>query len=168
MDFERMKNALVAAAERAGLAQYEIFAQSEENINAEALKDDISVFSFGSEGGICFRCIVDGKMGYASGELMTEDAMEDLVRAAISNARCIDNEDEVFIFEGSPAYAKVTLGTPELAEASEIRKACWISKKQPMPPAKRWATERSPQPSHSPPRCICSIRMDSRSPTAQV
>jgi len=123
MDFERMKNALVAAAERAGLAQYEIFAQSEENINAEALKDDISVFSFGSEGGICFRCIVDGKMGYASGELMTEDAMEDLVRAAISNARCIDNEDEVFIFEGSPAYAKVTLGTPELAEASEIRKA---------------------------------------------
>ncbi len=121
MDFERMKNALVAAAKRAGLTQYEIYAQTEESISAETLKDEISSFSFGTEGGICFRCIVDGKMGYASGELMTEDAMEDMVRAAISNARCIDTEDEVFIFEGSPSYAKIDLGEISLVDATVIR-----------------------------------------------
>lgn len=121
MDFERMKKALVDAAERAGLTEYEIYAQTEESINAETLKDEISSFSFGTEGGICFRCIVDGKMGYASGELMTEDAMEDIVRAAISNARCIDSEDEVFIFEGSPSYEKVNVGKIELADAATVR-----------------------------------------------
>lgn len=121
MEFERMKNALVAAAERAGLTEYEIYAQTEESVNAETLKDEISSFSFGTEGGICFRCLADGKMGYASGELMTEDAMEDLVRAAISNARVIDSEDEVFIFEGSPSYAKVNVGTIELADSATVR-----------------------------------------------
>ena len=122
MNFENMKNALVNAARRAGLDCFEIYAQTEESINVETLGDEISSFSFGNEGGICFRCIVDGKMGYASGELMTADAMEDLVRAAISNAKCIDNEDEVFIFEGSPAYATVDVGEVALADAAEIRK----------------------------------------------
>ena len=119
--FESMKQALVAAAQRAGLTQYEIYAQSEESISAETLKDEISSFSSSNAGGICFRCIVDGKMGYASGELMTEDAMEDMVNAAISNARCIDNDDEVFIFAGSPAYATPNVPAPSLPEATAIR-----------------------------------------------
>lgn len=121
MKFEQMKEALIRAAKNAGLEQYEIYAQTEESVNVETLGDEVSSFSFGNEGGICFRCIVDGKMGYASGELMTEEAMEDLVRAAISNARCIDSEDEVFIFEGSPSYASVSLAPAVLADAAEVR-----------------------------------------------
>ncbi|MBE6602045.1 MAG: TldD/PmbA family protein [Ruminococcaceae bacterium] len=121
MNFERMKNALVRAAQSMGLEQYEIYAQTGESVSVETLKDEVSSFVFGTEGGICFRCIVDGKMGYASGELMTEEAMEDLVRAAISNARCIDNEDEVFIFKGSPAYETVDLAPAVLADAAQVR-----------------------------------------------
>lgn len=122
MKFEQMKQALVAAARRAGLEQYEIYSQTEESISAETLKDEISSFSSGVSGGICFRCIVDGKMGYASGELMTEDAMEELVSAAISNAHCIDNDDEVFIFGGSSAYATPEAREVKLNDASTIRK----------------------------------------------
>ena len=121
MIFEAMKQALIAAAERAGLDQYEIYYQREESISAETLKDEISSFASSVGGGICFRCIVDGKMGYASGELMTEEAMEDLVHAAISGARCIDNEDEVFIYAGSPAYAKLEEREVKLVEADVIR-----------------------------------------------
>ena len=102
MVFEQMKNALIAAANEAGIEQYEIYYQVGESISAETLKDDISAFASSVSGGICFRCIVNGKMGYASSELMTEEAMEELVKNAISNAACIDSEDEVFIFEGSP------------------------------------------------------------------
>ena len=87
MLFEQMKKALVAAAKKAGIEQYEIYHQVSESVSAETLKDEISSFASSVSGGICFRCIVNGKMGYASGELLTEDAMEDLVRAAISNAR---------------------------------------------------------------------------------
>lgn len=123
MRFESMKNALVAAAKAQGLEQYEIYYSMGENVSAEALGDEISSFASSASGGICFRCIVNGKMGYASGELMTEDAMEELVKNAISNAACIDSEDEVFIFEGSPKYAPLPQKEIRLAEAKEVRDA---------------------------------------------
>ena len=121
MMFETMKQALIAAAERAGLAQYEIYYQMEESISAETLKEEISSFASSVGGGICFRCIVDGKMGYASGELMTVEAMEELVTNAVSNARCIDNDDEVFIFAGSPAYAKLPEKDVKLTDPTVVR-----------------------------------------------
>ena len=121
MLFEQMKNALVAAAERAGLTQYEIYYQVAESVNAETLKDEISSFSSSVSGGICFRCIANGKMGYASGELLTEEAMEELVTRAISNAACIDSEDEPFIFAGSPQYAKLDATEVKLADAGVVR-----------------------------------------------
>ena len=121
MLFEQMKNALIAAATEAGIEQYEIYYQVGESISAETLKDEISAFASSVSGGICFRCIVGGKMGYASSELLTEDAMQELVQNAVANAACIDNDDEVFIFEGSPAYAKIDAGEVKLADAVTIR-----------------------------------------------
>ena len=121
MRFEEMKQALIKAAEAEGLEQYEIYSCMEENISAETLKDEISSFASSTSGGICFRCIVNGKMGYASGELMTEDAMEELVKNAVSNAACIDSDDEVFIFAGSPAYTKLPEHEIKLTDAATIR-----------------------------------------------
>ena len=121
MLFEQMKEALVAAAKKAGIEQYEIYHQVSESVSAETLKDEISAFASSVSGGICFRCIVNGKMGCASGQLMTEDAMEELVKNAISNAQCIDSEDEVFIFEGSPEYAKIDGSAVKLTDATVIR-----------------------------------------------
>ncbi len=121
MLFEAMKAALISAAEKKGLTQYEIYYQSNESISAETLKDEISTFSSGVVSGICFRCIVDGKLGYASGELLTADAMEELVARAVSNAACVDSDDEPFIFAGSPAYAKTDCGEATLTDASRIR-----------------------------------------------
>ena len=121
MLFEQMKNALIAAATDAGIEQYEIYYQVGESISAETLKDEISAFASSVSGGICFRCIVNGKMGYASSELMSEDAMGELVKNAISNAACIDSDDEVFIFEGSPEYAKIDAGDVKLTDAVTVR-----------------------------------------------
>ncbi|MBO5788893.1 MAG: hypothetical protein J6R42_02990, partial [Clostridia bacterium] len=121
MTLQELKNALVKAAEKAGVATYEIYFQKSEELSAGALKDEINSFSSGVSGGLCFRCIVDGKMGYASGELLTEDAMEDLVKRAIANAKCIDSEDEAIIFAGSPSYLTTTAPVPQLADPSTIR-----------------------------------------------
>ncbi len=121
MKFEELKNALISAAERAGIEQYEIYYQVDESISAETLKQEISAFSSSTSGGICFRCIVDGKMGYASGELMTVEAMEELVLRAVENAGCIDSEDEVFIFGGSPSYAKLPEREIKLNDATNVR-----------------------------------------------
>ena len=47
--------------------------------------------------------------------------MEEIVSRAISNARCIDSEDEVFIFGGSPAYQKTEAYKVELTDAATVR-----------------------------------------------
>lgn len=121
MKFEEIKRILTGAAERKGLSEYEIYYQIDESISAEALKDEISAFSSSVGGGVCFRCIVNGKMGYASGERMTEDALEEMISQAISNAACIDSEDEVFIFGGSPSYAKLPPRDVSLNDAKTVR-----------------------------------------------
>ncbi len=121
MIFEQMKQALADAARRAGIDEYEIYYQNEESVSAKALKDEISSFSSGVAGGICFRCIVNGKMGSAAGELMTAEAMEELVEHAVSNAECIDSEDEAIIFEGSPSYESAEARQVRLLETTAVR-----------------------------------------------
>lgn len=117
-----MKQALAEEAGRMGLTQYEIYCERDEEISVETLKDEISAFASGVSGGICFRCIVDGKMGYASGELMTVDAMKDLVRRAVSNAACIDSTDEVFLYGGSDHYETPTAPEAKLTDPAALRK----------------------------------------------
>ena len=121
MELQALKQALVCAAEKAGIKEYEIYYQKSEDINAETFRDEISGFSSGVSGGICFRCIVNGKMGYASGELMTEEAMADLVRRAVENAKCIDSDDVAVIFAGSPAYAELPQTEVVLADPTTIK-----------------------------------------------
>ena len=121
MQFEEMKDVLVAAAERAGITEYEIYYQAEEDVSAETLKREISSFSSGAARGVCFRCIVDGRQGYASGQLLTPDALEELVLLARSNAACVDSEDAPYIFEGSEHYEAPTEDAPALLSAKEIR-----------------------------------------------
>lgn len=130
MKFEELKNILADAAERAGITEYEIYYQTDNEISVKTLKDEISQFSSGFSGGICFRCIVDGKMGYASGELMTKEALESLVECAKENAACIDNDDEVFIFEGSEQYAKLPDREVTMADAADLKEYALQLQKQ--------------------------------------
>ena len=121
MNFEQMKEYLVAAAKAAGLTEYEIYATSTSEVSTETYKSEISSFSSGESGGISFRCIVDGKMGYASSEFLTREEMEALVDRAIDNAKNIESEDEVFIFPGSEHYEEVNAKVAGLPEAATLK-----------------------------------------------
>ena len=123
MEFCELKELLRAAADRADLKAYEFYYSSEKSISAETLKDEISAFSSGVGAGICFRCIVDGKMGYASTELMEAEEMDALVKRAVDNARYQDYDDEVFIYEGSEHYETVNAEIPEMPSAAELKEA---------------------------------------------
>lgn len=120
MNFEALKKALCRAAEQAGLKEYEIHANTAASIGAETLGDEISSFSSGVGDSVSFRCIVDGKQGNAYTEKTSEEAMEELVLSAISNAKCIDSTDEVIIFKGSEHYATVDNGACELIDAKAV------------------------------------------------
>ena len=61
MDFNTFKEAVIAAATECGITEYELYYHVSENTNLETFKHEIKEFSSGLEGGVCFRCIVNGK-----------------------------------------------------------------------------------------------------------
>ncbi len=107
MNFDAVKDCLIAEARRAGLEEFEVFFMESSDRSTETLKDEISSFSSGVSGGVCFRCVVDGHMGSASTELLSEHEMKALVKRAMEGARIIENDDKAILFEGSERYETV-------------------------------------------------------------
>ena len=107
MDFSVFKKLVIARCEELGLADYELYYQMAESISTETYQHAISEFTASTEGGVCFRCIVNGKMGYASTESLTEVQAKAIVDRAVDNASVLEAEEPVFLGEGGKDYAPV-------------------------------------------------------------
>ena len=121
MNFEAIKNILETEAKRLGIKEYDIFYVCSEGISAETLKDEISSFSSGVEGGVNFRCIVDGHIGCAGTQLLEESEICSLVRRAASNASLIENDEKGIIFGGSESYPKIPESDFSMPSAAEVK-----------------------------------------------
>ena len=104
MDFKTFKEQVFAAAEGKNLTQYEIYYQGCNSTVATAFQDEINEFSASNDGGVCFRCIYGGKMGYASTEAL--DDAEGLVTRAMDNAAVLEADEQVFLAENGQNYRK--------------------------------------------------------------
>ncbi len=122
MNFDKIINIIKAEAARLGVAEYELYYMSGEDLSVETLKDEISGFASGVSGGLSFRCPVDGHMGYASTELLDISEVESLVARAVENAKFTGKEDTVGIFAGSPSYERVNSGEYSPVDAAALKK----------------------------------------------
>ena len=104
MNFDLIKNALVSALAEKGITEYEIYYTSSSDNSIGTLNREVNSFASSNSGGLCLRLVNDGKMGYASTELMTEGEMYDLVDRAISNAIATEKPDTVGIYGGGEEY----------------------------------------------------------------
>lgn len=130
MRFDDVKGFLVAEAEALGIKEYEIYYMESSDMNAETLKDEISSFSSGVRGGVSFRCIVDGHMGCASGELFEESEMRALVARAYESAKFIESDDKAIFYKGSEHYEKVNLPKQIDIDAADMKKLALDIQKQ--------------------------------------
>ena len=122
MNFDSVKNVLLDEAKKAGIDSFDVYYMEAEGSSAETLKDEISSFSLSVNGGVCFRCIVDGHLGCASTELLEVDEMKALVERAVSNARNIESDDEPVIFEVSEKYENISIAEQERPDTARIMK----------------------------------------------
>ena len=104
MDYQSFKNAVIAACAESGIAEYELYYQSGADTTIGVFAHEIKEFSSSEGGGVCFRCIVEGKMGYASTQDMSPEAAKALVARAADNASCLETEEAVFLCEGGKEY----------------------------------------------------------------
>ena len=109
MDFQSFKKAVIAKAEALGITEYELYYQSEESISVSAFQHEMNQFTASTEGGVCFRCIANGKMGYASTEALSPEEAEAIVERARENALVLEAEEAVFLCEGGKTYKDLNL-----------------------------------------------------------
>lgn len=120
MTFQEFKNCIIACCEELGVVDYELYYQTAESTSVSAYQQEINQFSGSVEGGVCLRCISNGKMGYASTERLSEKAAAKLVERALDNASCLEAEEPVFLGEGGKTYAALPESTVRMPQTDDL------------------------------------------------
>ena len=107
MDFQAFKEAVIAECAAKGITEYELYYQAAESTSISAFQHGLNSFTSSVEGGVCFRCIVGGKMGYASTEELSAQQAAAVVAKAADNASVLEAEEQVFLNEGGQVYETV-------------------------------------------------------------
>lgn len=121
MDFQKFLQAADAEAAALQIEEYELYYQLEESASASAFRREIKEISSASEGGVCLRCLVNGKMGYASTQLLSEESARALVRRAAENASVLETSEPELLVEGGQNYQSAAVNTSPLPGANTMR-----------------------------------------------
>jgi PmbA protein len=120
MDFNSFKEAIIARCQELGVTEYELYYQAAESTCISAYQSQINEFSGNTEGGVCFRCIAGGKMGYASTEELSLAQAHQLVSRALDNAKNLETVDKVFLGQGGQSYEQLQMRTMALPSTEEL------------------------------------------------
>lgn len=104
MNFEVMKEYILESLAKENISEYEIYYSSESSTSVDTLNREINSFSSSSTAGVCLRVCYEGKIGYASTELFTEEQMRSLASRAKMNAAATEKPDTVGIYSGKEDY----------------------------------------------------------------
>ena len=104
MNFKEFKELVIAECAAQGIAEYELYYQAGASTSVDTFQHSINEFSSSYTGGVCFRCIVNGKMGYASTEALNAQQARSVVANAVDNAINLEAEEAVFLGEGGQTY----------------------------------------------------------------
>ncbi len=104
MNFNEFKQLVIAQCEEMGVAEYELYYQAGSSTSVDTFQHSVNEFTSSYDGGICFRCIVGGKMGYASTESLTPDQAKAVVMKAVDSASVLEAEEQVFLGERGQVY----------------------------------------------------------------
>ena len=120
MTFIEFKKAVIAACAELGITEYELYYQSGSDTSIGVFAHEINEFSSSEGGGVCLRCIVDGKMGYASTQALNANEAKALVTRAADNAACLETEEAVFLCEGGKEYHPLERKLYDLPTTEEL------------------------------------------------
>lgn len=104
MNFNEFKELVIAECKALGIAEYELYYQAGSSTSVDTFQHSINEFTSSYSGGLCFRCIVNGKMGYASTENLSASQAKAVVAKAVDNAVNLEAEEAVFLGEGGQEY----------------------------------------------------------------
>ncbi|MBR3502656.1 MAG: TldD/PmbA family protein [Clostridia bacterium] len=133
MDVNEFIKKLFERAKAAGFEACEADYADNEEFSVGVKNGEIVDYNVSAGMGLGFRALSNGKMGYASTQVLDEDALDLLIAGAAENAALIENEDEEFIFAGSERYPEMDVyndaidqitAAEKINMARRLEKAC--------------------------------------------
>lgn len=122
MERKQFIDALFARAKEAGFEACEVYFVTADSFDADVFKGEIVKYSDAGTLGLGFRGLIDGRMGYASTQILDADAIDLLVDGALTNARLIESDDPEFLHPGDERYAVLPGPDPALERISNADK----------------------------------------------
>jgi len=126
MNLQNFQARLFEEAKQSGFTDMEMYFENSEVFGCKIYKGEIDEYEIAEEGGISFRGIYEGKMGYAYAEKLDEDSIPYLVNSAKENALVIEDNDPEEIFSGSDSYEDGNFFSKDLEEVSVADKIQFI------------------------------------------
>ena len=120
MDFNGFKKLVIEECAALGIEEYELYYSAGESTSVDTFLHEINEFTSSQEGGLCFRCIVNGKMGYASTEELSAQQAKAVVAKAVDNASVLESEEQVFLGQGGQEYEPLQLKQRAVAPTEKL------------------------------------------------
>lgn len=115
MKIQQFQAELFQQGKEFGFSEMEIYYSSSKALSVKVRRKEIEDYTIIEQGGISFRGLFDGQMGYAYAEKVDRDSISLLLEEAKSNAEVIEVEDSEDLFEGSKEYCAPRPFVEELA-----------------------------------------------------
>jgi len=120
MTFNEFKELVIAECAAQGVTEYELYYQAGASTSVDTFQHSINEFTSSYSGGLCFRCIVNGKMGYASTEDLSAEQAKAVVAKAMDSASVLESEETVFLGEGGQTYEPLEDRSYDLPTTEEL------------------------------------------------
>lgn len=111
-----------ALAKEAGIQEAELYIGCSKNLSISLFHGEVDNYSDNTGYTILARGLINGKCGTATCDVWNNEKAKYLVDEIAANAKVIENDDPIFIFEGSPKYKRVNTYNKELSNISIDKK----------------------------------------------
>ena len=126
MTLDAFLEILMQAALSAGIEAAEVYIASGDSFRAVSAQQEIIQYAVNTTRGLSLRGLYQGKMGYASTEVMDDQAIGQLVQGVLESASLCEEEDKQFIYSGDKAYPSVDIYNPELDNVTPEQKLAFV------------------------------------------
>ena len=109
---------LFKLAKEKGISDIEIAVSTSSDLSFSLFHGEVDSYTSSSSSSYLIRGIYNNKLGSVSSDVYDNSLVEYFIDQIINNAKFVENDDPVFIFEGSPKYKKVNTFNKELENIS--------------------------------------------------
>ena len=109
-------------AKQAGIQEAELYIHKSATLSFSVFHGEVDNYSANNGFAVQARGLFNGKFGTASCDVWNLEKAQYLVNEIVNNAKVSENDDPVFIFEGSPKYKRINTFNKELANVPTEQK----------------------------------------------